>query len=266
LVDLNPYSWWKRFLALPNESRTKTIGVAFLVAAVCAVLVNGATVVLRPIQTANRAHEQQVRLEALVSAIPGMNELIAKAGGDALSAVIVDLKTGWAADGVSPATLDEALQEAANWTPLTPEQDIAGLGTRPDFTQVYILRDGETVSLAILPIAGAGYQGQIQGMLAMHGDMNTIAGIAITEQVETPGLGGRIEEPAWQAQFPGIRIRDPSGRMRFTIQRGPATNEYEVDGITGATRTSNAMTQIVRFWTGPEGYGPFFDAVRRGEF
>ena len=99
------------------------------------------------------------------------------------------------------------------------------------------------MSLAILPIAGAGYQGPIQGMLAIHGDMNTIAGLAITEQVETPGLGGRIEEPAWLAQFPGTKIRDPSGKLRFTIQRGPATNDYEVDGITGATRTSNAMTQ-----------------------
>ena len=102
MADLNPFSAWKRFLALPNESRTKTIAVAFIVAAVCALLVNGATVILRPIQAANRAHEQQVRLEALISAIPGMNELIEKAGGDALSAVVVNLETGWAAKDVTP--------------------------------------------------------------------------------------------------------------------------------------------------------------------
>ena len=76
MADLNPYSAWNRFLALPNESRTKTIAMAFIVAAVCALLVNGATVILRPIQAANRAHEEQVRLQALISAIPGMNELI----------------------------------------------------------------------------------------------------------------------------------------------------------------------------------------------
>ncbi len=266
MVDLNPLSAWKRFLALPNESRTKTIAMAFIVAAVCALLVNGATVILRPIQAANRAHEQQVRLEALISAIPGMSELIEKAGGDALSAVVINLGTGWAAKDVTPETLDTALQDPANWRPLTPEEDIAGLGKRPNYAQIYILRDGEDVSLAILPIAGAGYQGPIQGMLAIHGDMNTIAGLAITEQMETPGLGGRIEEPAWLAQFPGTKIRDPSGKLRFTIQRGSSNNEYEVDGITGATRTSNAMTNIIRFWVGPDGYGKFFDAVRRGEF
>ena len=123
MADLNPFSGWKGFLALPNESRTKTIAVAFLVAAVCALAVNGATVVLRPIQAANRAHEQQVRLEALISAIPGMNDLIDQAGGDALSAVVVNLETGWAAKDVTPDTLETALQDPANYTQLTPEED-----------------------------------------------------------------------------------------------------------------------------------------------
>jgi Na+-transporting NADH:ubiquinone oxidoreductase subunit C len=50
------------------------------------------------------------------------------------------------------------------------------------------------------------------------------------------------------------------------VARGPATTEYEVDGITGATRTSNAVTGMVRFWLGPDGYGPLIDAIRRGEF
>ena len=266
MVDLNPFSWWKRFLALPNESRTKTVGMAFIVAAVCALMVNGATVYLRPIQAQNRAHEQQVRLEALIAAIPGMSELIADAGGDALSAVVVDLETGWAAKDVSPDTLETALQDAKNYRQLTAEQDTAGLGTRPNYAQIYILRNGDDVSLAILPFAGAGYQGPIQGMIAIRGDMNTIAGLAITEQVETPGLGGRIEEPAWQAQFAGVKVRDANNTLRFRVQHGPATNDYEVDGITGATRTSNAMSEIIRFWMGPEGYGKFFEAVERGEF
>ena len=54
--------------------------------------------------------------------------------------------------------------------------------------------------------------------------------------------------------------------MRFAVARGQARTEYEVDGITGATRTSNAITQMVRFWVGPHGYGPLIAAIRRGEF
>lgn len=266
MVDLNPFSAWRRFLGLPNESRTKTVGMAFIVAVICAVAVNGATVILRPIQAQNRAAEQQVRLEALVSSIPGMGDLIAEAGGDALSAVVIDLDTGQAATDVRPETLESALQEPGNWTTLPADADTANIGSRPNYAQVYILRQDDDVSLAILPVAGAGYNGTIQAMLAVNGDMNTIAGIAITEQSETPGLGARIEEPGWQADFAGTRVRDDSGAIRFAVARGPATSEYEVDGITGATRTSNAMTQIVRFWMGPDGYGPFIDAVRRGDF
>ena len=56
--DWNPL---RRLLALPNESRTKTILVAFLVSAISAALVSGATVWLRPIQAANRAAEEQQR-------------------------------------------------------------------------------------------------------------------------------------------------------------------------------------------------------------
>ena len=70
MADLNPFRLWRGLLALPNESRTKTIAIAFLVSAICAVLVTGATVMLRPIQAQNRALEQQARLEALLAEIP----------------------------------------------------------------------------------------------------------------------------------------------------------------------------------------------------
>ena len=92
MADFGPITLWKRFLALPIDSRGKTLAVAFMVSAVCALLVTGATVILRPIQQANRAAEQQVRLEALISAIPGMSEVLSEAGGGALSTVVVDLK------------------------------------------------------------------------------------------------------------------------------------------------------------------------------
>ena len=261
--DRNP---WRRFLALPNESRTKTILVAFLVSAVSAALVSGATVVLRPIQAANRAAEEQARIEALVEGIPGMGALLAEAGG-ALSTVVVDLASGRAARGVTPATLDAALADPGNWTALDREADLIGLGQRPDFAQVFLLRDaGEEVSLLLLPMSGQGYGGRIDAILALRGDGTTIAGIAITNHAETPGLGARIEESSWQAGFPGTLARDATGEMRFRVARGPASSVHEVDGITGATRTGRGITQMVRFWLGPDGYGPLLDAIARGEF
>ncbi|MBY5973700.1 FMN-binding protein [Ferrimonas balearica] len=265
MADLNPFSAWRRLLALPNESRTKTVLVAFLVSACCAVMVSGATVVLRPIQAANRAAEEQARLSALVAGIPGMSTLLEQSGG-ALSTVVIDLDTGRAATEVSPATLETTLADAGNWTVLEPGEDIAGLVQRPDYAQIYLLRSEGEVSLLLLPFSGQGYNGRIDGILALKGDMHTIAGLTITGQSETPGLGARIEEPAWQASFNGVETTDDSGEIRFAVARGPASTEYEVDGITGATRTSSAMTRIIRFWLGEEGYGPLIEAVRRGEF
>lgn len=266
MADLNSLSLWRRFLNTPNDNRAKTLAVAFLVSATCALLVTAATVMLRPIQAENRAAEQQARLEALIAAVPGMSDLIAASGGDALSTVVIDLDRGAAATDITPETLEAALSDQANWTVLPPGDDIAGIGNRPDYAQIYLLRSGENVSLAILPVVGSGYNGRIQALLALNGDMRTLAGIAVTEQAETPGLGARIEEPLWQQGFAGKQLFDDTGAARFAVARGPARSDYEVDGITGATHTSNAVTNMVRFWVGPKGYGPLMAAIRRGDF
>ncbi len=266
MADLNPLSLWRRFLVTPNDNRAKTLFVAFLVSLICALLVTGATVVLRPIQAQNRAAEEQARLEALVAAVPGISELIGQSGGDALTTVVIDLDTGSAAAEVTQETLEAALLDPANWTTLAGEDDTAGIGSRPDYAQIYLLRSGDVVSLAILPVVGSGYNGRIQALLALQGDMRTLAGIVVTEQSETPGLGARIEEQAWQQRFAGKQLFDETGAIRFAVARGAARTEFEVDGITGATRTSNAITHMVRFWVGPRGYGPLIAAIQRGEF
>lgn len=261
-IERNP---WRRFLALPNESRTKTLLVAFLVSAVCALTVSGATVLLRPIQAANRAAEEQARIASLVQGIPGMSDLLERSGGT-LSTVVIDLEEGRAARDVTPDTLDVVLSDTSQWTELPAALDLAGLGYRPNFSQVFLLRDGDDISLLLLPLTGQGYGGRIDAILALQADLNTIAGLAITGHSETPGLGARIEEYAWQAQFQGTRLRDDRGELQFSVSRGIAATPYQVDGITGATRTGRGISNMVRFWLGPEGYGPFLRAIERGEF
>ncbi len=261
-TDRNP---WRRFLALPNESRTKTLVMAFLVSAICALLVSGATVMLRPIQAANRAAEEQARIEALISGIPGMTDILQQSGGT-LSTVVIDLEDGRAAQDVTSETLEATLADPANWTALDAGADLAGLGHRPNYAQIFLLRQGDEISLVLLPLTGQGYGGRIDAILAVEGDMNTIAGIAITNHSETPGLGGRIEDPSWQASFPGTELRDNTGDLRFSVARGEASSPHQVDGITGATRTGRGISNMVRFWLGSDGYGPLLHAIERGEF
>lgn len=255
----------KKLMASSGESRGKTILVAFLVSAICALAVSGATVLLRPIQKANRAAEEQARLESLVRGVPGMADLLETTGGQ-LSSVVVDLTSGRAATSITSETLEGALADPANWTAMDEGQDLAGLGSRPDFVQVFLLRNEAGIELILLPIRGRGYNGPIDAILAMRGDLRTIAGLTITRQVETPGLGARIEEAAWQAGFPGKQAYDDDGKVRFSVARGTASSVYEVDGITGATRTSSAISNMVRFWLGPLGFKPFLEAVARGEY
>src|SRR5690606_23371036 len=111
------------------------------------------------------------RLSALVAGIPGMSGVLAQAGGTP-GTVVIDLSRGAAAREVTPETLPAALEEAGNWTALSPAEDIAGLGQRPDYAQIYLLRDASgAISLALLPIAGSGYGGRIEAILALRGDM-----------------------------------------------------------------------------------------------
>lgn len=267
MAELNPIRLWRGLLALPNESRVKTIVIAFLVSGACAVTVTAATVILRPIQAQNRALEQQTRLEALLAEIPGLSDILAASDDMVLTTVVVNLPRAEAAQDVTPETLPGELADSANWTELSPQEDIANLGSRADLKQIYLLRNPEdVVELVVLPISGTGYGGPIEAMLAVGEDMNTVAGLAVMAHNETPGLGARIDEPAWRRQFVGKRIEDETGTARLSVARGAATTEFEVDAITGATRTSTAMAQMLQFWLGPQGYGPLLDAIRRGEF
>ena len=163
--------------------------------------------------------------------------------------------------------LPGALADTANWTQLSPQQDIANLGSSANLKQIYLLRGpDEQVKLVILPVSGTGYGGPIEAMVAVADDMNTVAGLTVLSHGETPGLGARITEPAWRQQFSGKRIADDTGAVRLTVARGGGSSEFEVDAITGATRTSTAMANMLQFWLGPQGYGPLLQAIRRGEF
>jgi Na+-transporting NADH:ubiquinone oxidoreductase subunit C len=48
--------------------------------------------------------------------------------------------------------------------------------------------------------------------------------------------------------------------------RGTANTATEVDGITGATRSTTGVTNLVQFWLGDLGYGTFLAALKAEEF
>jgi len=90
----------------------------------------------------------------------------------------------------------------------------------------------------ILPMQGPGLWGTIAIMVGLEEDLSTFSGLAIVSQNETPGLGGRIEEPWFTKQFQGKK-------SPFTlVNEGTADAPQEIDAITGATRTSEYFRNL----------------------
>ena len=91
---------------------------------------------------------------------------------------------------------------------------------------------------------GSGLWGTIHGVLGVTADLSETTGLSIIAHNETPGLGGRITEEWFQRQLEGEQI--PQDRLLVTD--GDGDYEYgngEIDGITGATRTSDSMEVIL---------------------
>ena len=261
---LNPFYWWRRLLALPNESRIKTLAVAFLVALVCALIVSVTTTLLKPRQEANLLAQRQEKMDAMIASLPGMAGILLESGADSLETMVINLDSGAVNEQISPADFDfrSAIKDENLTIPIDKENDVAGIGRRPANSLIYLVRRDNEIALLVLPVYGKGYQSTIHAYLALGGDFNTIAALNIYEQNETPGLGTRITEPAWQATWVGRKTRDENGNVKIVVVKGASSNAYEIDGISGATRSATGVSNLVQFWLGENGYGPLLKRMK----
>jgi Na+-transporting NADH:ubiquinone oxidoreductase subunit C len=90
-------------------------------------------------------------------------------------------------------------------------------------------------------IEGSGFWAPISAIIALKPDLETIYGMTILEQEETPGLGARIAEPGFLNRFAGKKIKPEI----ILVSRRKAKGDNEVDAITGATMTSKALEEII---------------------
>ena len=99
----------------------------------------------------------------------------------------------------------------------------------------------------ILPIYGAGLWGPIWGYVALNDDKDTVYGVYFSHAGETPGLGAEIATPKFQAQFAGKKVTE-NGAIGLTVAKnGKVTKpEYEVDGISGGTITSQGVDAMLK--------------------
>ncbi|WP_425422581.1 RnfABCDGE type electron transport complex subunit G [Phaeodactylibacter xiamenensis] len=102
-----------------------------------------------------------------------------------------------------------------------------------------------------LPAVGLGYAGEIRVLYGYDPAQEAIVGFYVLESKETPGLGDKIEkDPAFKANFEALSVAvgtdGNSLKNKITYAKsGEKQNAWEVDGITGATISSEAVTEAL---------------------
>lgn len=134
---------------------------------------------------------------------------------------------------------------------------------------VYVYHvDAQIVSYCF-PFSGKGLWSTIEGYIALEADGQTLRGITFSSHGETPGLGGEIEQRWFTDNFKGKQIYDIDLKefVALDILKGKALESIEaqkrpfsVDGITGATMTSNGVENILQDWL--QMYKPFLQRIK----
>lgn len=255
---------------MAQHSTGYTIGFAALVCVVCGVGIASAAVALADRQAENKKLDQQKQVLTVAGLIQEGERLkpeeIKKRFADNIQPEVIDLQTGVTAQGVDPATFDQnkAKKDPATSRPAPPND--AKVLRLPNQALVYkVIKDGKVDSV-ILPIEGYGLWSTLYGFIAVDNDGNTINGITFYEHGETPGLGGEVDNPKWKALWPGRKVYDDAGVPQIRVikgQAGPAASDpHRIDGLAGATITSNGVSNLVKFWFGPDGFGPYIKSFK----
>lgn len=252
---------------MDKEKSANAFSAVMVLALICSVLVAGAAVGLRPRQEANRTLDQKKNILRAA----GLYQDKGKGDKGDVDTLFqqVETKIIRLADGsfvppekLDPATFNQLRSTLDNKTSrkLDKEKDKAGLGRQEKFSMVYLVNKSGQLDKVILPIRGKGLWSTMYGYVALAADLSTISGITFYEHGETPGLGGEIATPDWQAGWQGKQIYDPNnhdGQSVLEIVKGQGKGPYQVDGVSGATLTMNGVNNLMSFWFGEHGFRPF---------
>ena len=252
---------------MPKESAARPFYTVLFLALVCALLVSGSAVGLRHRQELNKQLDRQKNI--LRSAGIYQENIPVSTLFAGIETRIVELVTGRFVDGekaLALANFDqrEAVKSLSLSRGLSQEEDLAGLRRLEKYSYVYLVKDKGEISQVILPIRGKGLWSTMYGYVSLASDLSTIHGISFYEHGETPGLGGEIENEKWLSGWGGKRIYNAAREIVLRVVKGEVAvtaknKKYLVDGISGATLTGNGVNNLLKFWFGEHGFGPFLE-------
>ncbi len=257
---------------MANQTAKYTITVTLIMCLVASILVAGSAVMLKPHQVANKALDFKKNV-LKVAGIYNEGQSV-DAQFEKIQVKIVDLQTGKFTDAI--ADVERFDQTASSKKPdlsikLDPKDDIAKLINREKYAKVFLVNDDAgNLSKVILPIRGKGLWSTMSGFVSLDKDLNTVLGLGFYSHGETPGLGGEVDNPKWKSIWVGKKIYSESGDVKIDVIKGhvdetTAEKDYKVDGLSGATLTSNGVKNLVKYWMGDSGFKPFLTNLKNGE-
>ncbi|TNF19347.1 MAG: Na(+)-translocating NADH-quinone reductase subunit C [Rhodobacteraceae bacterium] len=256
----------QRFLAMPTDSVAKTLVVAVAVCLVASMVVSAAAVALRPIQQVNALKDKQINILQVAGIYdPEVNVIEAF---QAFEPRVLELETGTFTDRFDPAAFDDRAAADDPEISVALADDPAGIGRQSEYVTVYLLRDAEgAIDKVILPISGYGLWSTLYGFIALEENGNDIFALQFYEHAETPGLGAEVDNPRWKALWHGKKLADDQGELQISVSKSapPAGDEFHIDALAGATLTTVGIDNLVKFWMGERGYGPFLDNLKAGD-
>ncbi len=101
--------------------------------------------------------------------------------------------------------------------------------------------DGTVLGAALSATSRKGYSGDLTLSVGVLPD-GTLTGVKVTKMNESPGLGAKCQDESWAAGFAG-KVPNADGEIGLTKNGDPG--ESEIDCISGATRTTNAVLDAV---------------------
>ena len=250
-----------------------TIGFAAVLCLVCGVFVAGSAVALKEKQDENKRLDKQKKvlsvaglIEEGASPTPAEVEALFE---QRIVAKAVDIDQGVYSDSVDLKTFDQRKAAKDPATSVVAPDNGAKVARVPNHAVVYQVVEGGSVQQFILPIEGKGLWSTLYGFVSVDTDMNTVKGLTFYEHAETPGLGGEVDNAKWKSGWPGRKVFDDDGKVALKVIKGkaksPDEDPHAVDGLSGATLTSNGVSYTIEFWFGDDGFGPFIQNVKSGK-
>ena len=98
--------------------------------------------------------------------------------------------------------------------------------------------EGNIIAYLVTSTSSDAYSGSLQAMTGVKMD-GTVLGVTYLSISETPGLGLKVKEDAFKNQYVGKNAES------LVVVKDGADADNEIDAISGATKSSNAVTGCV---------------------